>query len=388
MPRAQIKVYENICDDGRAFIVRFNRRGVKVNRSFAYDPKVKAKKVKDQITGEVRTVPSNRELAFNLAKAYREAEWHQITNQGASVMTTTQLTLKPLIERYLAEETPTKKGFEEETYRIKQILRGIDKKKTLINTPIQKLGRDEFAALAQFLKDQGLSASSINRMIGIFAAVFDWAMDQDDYKWMKEAGNLATGHSFKIVHNRKRVPTADEIDLILAQTQSENLKLAILLGLETGARRGELVKARWEDILLDMTDDDMPSITFRDLKNGDLTKIVPLSKTAVKLLKAIDEEKKQGYLFASETNPEKTITPRSITVAFVRAKGRAMKENPKLADLRFHGIRGRFITDKAKLFKNHLALIALSGHKDLSVVKKHYYQPTAKELSEELGWTK
>jgi integrase len=137
-----------------------------------------------------------------------------------------------------------------------------------------------------------------------------------------------------------------------------------------------------------MTDDDMPSITFRDLKNGDLTKIVPLSKTAVKLLKAIDEEKKQGYLFASETNPEKTITPRSITVAFVRAKGRAMKENPKLADLRFHGIRGRFITDKAKLLKNHLALIALSGHKDLSVVKKHYYQPTAKELSEELGWTK
>jgi integrase len=388
MPRAQVKVYENICDDGRAFIVRFNRRGVKVNRSFAYDPKVKAKKVKDKDTGEVRTVPSNRELAFNLAKAYREAEWDQITNRGASVMTTTQLTLKPLIEQYLAEETPTKKGWEEETYRIKKILRGVDEKKTLINTPIQKLGRDEFAALAKFLNEKGLSASSINRMLGIFVAVFDWAMNQDGYKWMKTAGNLAAGHSSKIKHQYKRIPTAEEIGLVLAQTQSDNLKLAILLGLETGARRGELVKARWEDIFLDTTADEVPSIIFRDLKNGDPTKIVPLSKTAVELLKAIDKEKRTGYLFPSETNPDETITPRSITVAFVRAKGRAVKENPELADLRFHGIRGRFITDKAKLVKNHLVLMALSGHKDLSVVKNHYYQPTAKELSEAMGWTK
>lgn len=387
MARSQTKVYENIYDDGKAFVVRFNRRGVKVNRNFAYDPTIKAKKVKDIKTGVDRVEPGNRDKAFNAAMAYRTAEWEQITNKGASVLTTTQLTLKPLIEQYLKEETPKKKGWEAETYRIRKILRGIDENKSLIDTPIQNLGRDEFSDLSKFLVKQGRSPSTVNRILGIFTSVFDWAINQDEYKWMKTGGNLAQGHLLKVNQERMRIPTAAEIGLILAQTQSANLKLAILLGLETGARRSELVKAKWEDVCLTKTPSQVPSITFRDLKNGDLTKIVPLSETAVKILKSIDKAKQTGYLFASETKPEETITVRSITTAFVRAKERAIKENPTLADLRFHGIRGRFITDKAKIIKNHLVLAALSGHKDLNVLKKHYYQPTAEELSEELGWT-
>jgi len=94
MPPKQIKVHDNIYDNGKAFTVRFLRRGVKVNKNFAYDPDHKPKK------GQ----PSSRLIALNLAVKYRTAEWEEITHKGASVMTTTQLTLRPLLVRLLLRE--------------------------------------------------------------------------------------------------------------------------------------------------------------------------------------------------------------------------------------------------------------------------------------------
>lgn len=375
--KSKDKAVRNVSEiQGKSWVVRFNKNGVKVHKTFAYDP----------------SVANDREQALQDAVAWRNAEWLSITHKAVSIENTSQLTLRTLLEEYLEVETPKKKGAGVEKIRIDRILRGdLDEKRTLIDTPIVKLGRDDFDNLARHLNSQTptLKPSTINRYLALFSSAFQYAMKKDKYNWIKE--DLAAGHHIPVVHQRKRIPSLEEFELILAETESHNLKTAIVLGVETGARRSELVKIKWADVrLMNLAEDQYPHVIFRDLKNGSAQKVVPLSERAIALLQGFDEEKMEGFLFPSETNPEKTIAPRSVTNAFRRARERAAKKHGEhFNTMIFHGTRGNFIT-RAAQNKNMspLDVARLSGHKDINVLLNHYYDPSALELAEKMGYVK
>lgn len=375
-PAKTIKNISHIA--GKSWVVRFNKNGVKVHKTFAYDP----------------NVVNDKEQAYHDAIAWRNAEWLSITHKSVSIAHTSQLTLRTLLAEYLKSETPKKKGAEVEEIRIERILRGdLDKDKNLIDTPIVKLGRDHFDKLAEHLETQTppLKPSTINRYLAIFSSVFQYAMGKDRYKWIKdEIGDLAAGHHVKVVHQRKEIPDLGDLELILAETESPYLKIALVLGFETGARRSEIAKINWADVILEHNAQtgQYPHIIFRDLKNGAARKIVPLSQRAQDLLNTIDEEKREGFLFKSDTDPEQTIQPRSITNAFRRARERAAKKHgERFLKIIFHGTRGNFITRAAQTEGiSPLDVAAMSGHKDVNVLLNHYYDPTAKDLAKKMGW--
>lgn len=360
---------------GKSWVVRFNKNGVKVHKTFAFDP----------------TVKNDREEAQQQAIAWRNAEWSSITHKAVSIQNTSQLTLRTLLEEYREFETPKKKGAAVEKVRIDRILRGdLDKSKSLVDTLIVKLGRDDFSVLATHLS-KTLAPPSVNRYLAIFSSAFQYAIGKDKYKWIKDqTGDLAAGHHIQVTHHRKEIPVLDDLELVLAETESNHLKLALVLGFETGARRGEIVKINWADVRLEhnIETGHYPHIIYRDLKNGATQKIVPLSQRAQDLLNAIDENKRNGYLFKSGTDPDQTIQPRSITNSFRRARERAAKKHGKrFLNMIFHGTRGNFITRAAQIpGLSPLDLAAMSGHKDVNVILNHYYDPTAKDLAKKMGW--
>lgn len=361
---------------GKSWVVRFNKNGVKVHKTFAYDPSVK----------------NDRAEAYQQAVAWRNAEWLSITHKAVSIQNTSQLTLRTLLEEYVENETPKKKGAEVERIRVDRILRGdLDETKTLIDTPIVKLGRDDFSALATHLNNlkKPLSPSSINRYLAIFSSVFQYAMGKDKYNWIKE--DLAAGHHIQVIHQRKKIPTLADLELVLAETESHDLKIALVLGFETGARRSEIVKIDWADIRLGNVEaGHYPHIIFRDLKNGSAQKIVPLSERAITLLQQIEASKRVGFLFPSKIDPYKTIAPRSITNAFRRARERAARKHGEhFKRMIFHGARGNFITRAAQNEGiTPLDVARLSGHKDINVLLNHYYDPDALALAKKMGYVK
>lgn len=357
--RISVKVHPNIYDTGTSFCVRFNRNGVKRNESFSYDPNILwVDKNQPPPTG-------GREIALNHAIAYRTAEWGEITRKGTSIVNTSQLTVRNLLTLYLEQETPKKKGATEEKYRTEKILVEAVYKKVL-DTPIIKLKVNDFTALIEALKTI-YKPYTINRILSIFSNAFKFAKENHDTAWVQ---NLAAGLSIPIKQDRKLVSSRDDLLLIASHSESPLFQLALLLGIETGARRSEIARLHYDDVILKGK---APHIIFRDLKNGEAEKIVPLSPQMQSIFNGVSEKDRVGFVFKHAKNPNQPMDKHSLSTAFSRARTRAVAAHPEkklhLEQARFHASRGRFITDKAKIV-NPLTLSALSGHKDINVLTR------------------
>ena len=138
----------------------------------------------------------------------------------------------------------------------------------------------------------------------------------------------------------------------------------VLLAIETGMRRGELLQLKWADINLQNR-----TATLWETKNGD-TRVVPLSS------KAIDTLQKAPRSLCGRIFP---LSKAAQSKAFKEALKRS-----KLDDLHFHDLRHTAITNMAKKLPNVIELAAVSGHKSLRMLQR-YYHPDAVELAAKLG---
>ena len=403
-------VSDNIYDRGRAFTVRFSRKGIKVNKDFAYDPSSKAmvdeKDAAGKSTGNQIT---SRQNAMNHATRYRNAQWEQIVGTGKTIESSTQLALRPLIERYLSEVTLGlkkkksghdytdaeikasledrsigKKGKATERNRIHRILRD-NIFAHVVDHPIAKLSAADFTEVKDELLKTGLEPVSVNRYLSIINQVFEFAILKPDYDIQENPMEHAERAAVR-AKAQLRVPTTDELEKTLEYTGSEALDLALRLCIETGARASEIAWLKWDRISLSKQDGNHPHLLFLDTKNGS-DRIVPLSPKAVELISRIPVEKRTGFLFPSTKNGSGAIRPHSISTAFRRARQRLNEDGVSVEALRFHGARGRFITETARNV-GLLDLATLTGHKDFRVLKERYYAPTPKHLADAMGLTK
>lgn len=162
------------------------------------------------------------------------------------------------------------------------------------------------------------------------------------------------------------------------------LKAIFLFALETAMRQGEILSLDWEHIDLDAQTAHLPTT-----KNGE-SRTVPLSRRAVSILEA---------QAAGTTNPTGKVfklTADALKKAWVRATARArrtyelecsqagVKADNRLTDLRFHDLRHEATSRLADKLPNLVELAAVTGHKDLRMLKR-YYHPRASDLAKKLG---
>ena len=268
-------------------------------------------------------------------------------------------TLREVLKRYLSEITPNKKGYQVEGIRLKKLMRD--------SIASVKFGYLKPHHLIKYrnkrLKE--VSASTVKKELNLLSHVFETAIKEWD---MALIGNPLR-QVRKPRENKprdRRLEVGEEKLLLEGCSQSTNpyLKHLVVVAIETGMRRGELLKLEWKHI--NLTD---RTAYLAITKNGD-SRTVPLSTRAIQELKTMPID----------------ISGRVFPLSATAVRGlwdRTMKRTG-LEDLRFHDLRHEATTRFFELGLNVMEVSTITGHKDLRMLKR-YTHIRASELALKLG---
>lgn len=297
-------------------------------------------------------------------------------------------TLRELLDRYAREVVPTKKGQAQER-SILSSWRSTDLAFRAV--------ADVRSADVAILRDHWLKSyepATVLRRLAVLSHIFNVARKE----WgMECASNPVELIRKPVVNNARsrrvgqsqaeatRHGISDEVDRIIAATESKLLPGIIRLAIETAMRRSEIVGLRWENIDLQRRFVSLP-VT----KNGS-SRDVPLSSAAVAVLEGMSP----GDLSDSPKGRVFMLRDDAVTRAFERALARARsiyeaecdesRTRPTpgfLVDLRFHDLRHEAASRLAEVYQLH-ELAKVTGHKDPRMLMR-YYHPRAEDLAKRL----
>lgn len=309
-------------------------------------------------------------------------------------------TLADILERYQREISPDKKSGDIEVIKINVLMRD----KALASLKMTAITSSEIAKWRdRRMKD--VTGSTVNREINILSAILnharrEWGIHVDNP--IPHVNRPANARA------RERRLTAEEEKYLLAalaegertekgtfSTGARNpwLQPLVRLALETAMRRGEILALQWENIDLELRKALLP-----ETKNGD-ARTVPLSKRAIAILKSVPSYPKQepGQPEVHPTGAVFRTTAAALKKGFSRAIERAKDQylndykqtHPRrpapafLDDLTFHDLRHEATSRLAEKLSNVLELSAVTGHKDIRMLKR-YYHPRAEDLAKKL----
>ncbi|WP_101049067.1 site-specific integrase [Macromonas nakdongensis] len=306
-------------------------------------------------------------------------------------------TLGEVLRRYQREVTPTKKSATIESVKINVILKDAV-------LPKLKMSALTSSAVASWrdrrLKEVG--GATVNRDIDVLSAVLNHARRE----WGIHVENPVPyiKRPEKARARDRRFSAEEETYLLAALTGGERLADGtfskgarnpwllplVKLAIETAMRRGELLALTWENVDLERQTAHLP-----DTKNGE-ARTVPLSTRAVAILRALPRADEDDQS-TQRTGPVFETTAMALRKGFVRAVERAQeqyradckaaKRKPVasfLEDVHFHDTRHEGASRLAEKLSNVLELSAVTGHKDLRMLKR-YYHPRAEDLAKKLG---
>ena len=248
--------------------------------------------------------------------------------------------LKEMMERYLAEVTPTKRGKDAETRRLKRLL----SEKPLMSVRLDKAEPHTFATFRdQRIKD-GVRACQYDLVLLRHA----WNVARIEWGWPLGDNPLTLIRMPKNSPPRERRLKAGEygsLEEAAKASRSWYLWPIIVIAIETGMRRGEILGLRWEHI-----DEEKKTAFLPMTKNGS-SRRVPLSDKVFEMLLSI------------KTNNDFPFP--TTDIAFRQAWDR-LRQRADITDLTFHDLRHEAIS---RLFESGLKIhevMAISGHKTAS----------------------
>ena len=269
-------------------------------------------------------------------------------------------TLGDLIRRYMKEVLPAMKGAHEDAIWLSALLR-----RPVCDVSMARLTASHIADHRdQRLKE--VAPGTVIRELPYLSSVINHARREWGINVINPVALVKRPSS---PQGRDRLLAADELTTLLAQLEptgrkSPWMKPLVLVALETGMRRGELLALKWADLNLPAQ-----TATLWVTKNGD-RRYVPLSSKAVSVLQSMPK---------SITGSVFPMNGFTVSKAFDVAVKRA-----GLKDLRFHDLRHTGITHLAEKLPNLIELVSVSGHRSLKMLQR-YYHPKAEDLAKKLG---
>ncbi len=267
---------------------------------------------------------------------------------GADTRVAEKTTLGELLRRYANQVTPTKRGAVSEKARINSIVRCPIAHRTLAKLTSSDIAtyRDErlqLVAPATVVRE----LSTVSHAIEIATREWGLWLPRNPVKLVRRPP-IPPGRT-------RRLQDGEEQRLLGACDGGRTplLRPLIILAIETGMRRGELLDLRWQHI------DFKLSIAHLILtKNGD-SRDVPLSRRAIETLQ---------QLRAHGAKHERVfhVTGNAVRLAFEHLRTRA-----GMPDFRFHDLRHEAIS---RLFEKRLNIIevgAISGHRELKMLARY-----------------
>lgn len=271
-------------------------------------------------------------------------------------------TLAQALDWYLEQETPKKKGKEQETRRIRAW-----KSREMTKLKLSQLTPMHFVEFRKQREAEGCAGNTIRLDLSLISDLFrtariDWGMPYLE-------NPIALLRKPKQGKGRDRRLSTDEatrFERALEACPKKLVRLAVLFAIHTAARQGEILRLTKADV-----DFGRRIAIFRDTKNGE-DRAVPLSKHALAVLKQLDASS-GPYMFP--------LTRTVITRAWRRILKRA-----GITDFRFHDLRHEATTSLFERGLSTMEVQKVTGHKTLAMLLR-YTQMDVGHLVERLDAT-
>ena len=259
------------------------------------------------------------------------------------------LSLRDLINKYLKEITPLKKGKDREQQRLNRLL-----KENLVNQKIYKLNTKDFVEFKNRRIKDGYRTCRYD--LALLHHIYNTAIKQWCYPITHNP--LSNIQKPKCNPPRERRLNDNELKYILNHNfKNKNMNNIIELAIETGMRKSEI---------LSITNNDIKDnhILLSVTKNGSARKI-PLTTKVKEII-------------------NKSKLPYSISCNAVRLNWSRMIKKAGILDLHFHDLRHEAIS---RFFEKGLSIpevSLISGHKDVRQLMR-YTHLEVKQLTEKLN---
>ncbi len=270
--------------------------------------------------------------------------------------------LKTVVDRYVEEVTPTKKGESQERFRARHFM-----KTKLGGMSVDKVSSE---VVAQY-RDERLKQVS-NNTVRLELAFLSVVFEQCRKEW-----GLAVSNPVRQIRMpkpgkpRQRRLEAGEEDALLAECRNSRayyLHSFVVLAIETGMRSGEMLAMRWEHVNLTNR-----TVCLLDTKNGS-SRTVPLSTRALNAIHALPRAI-NGRLFSSGYHS----IHKAFKLAVTKAQATQRDNVTFLQGLRFHDLRHEAVTRLFEKGLNPIEVGIVSGHKTVSMLQR-YTHLRAEEL--------
>lgn len=263
-------------------------------------------------------------------------------------------TLAQALNHYKSRVSILKKGFVQESYRVKKISMS-----SLAQIQMRKITsvdiatyRDQRLTEKKRNSESTISPATVRLELSLLSNVFDiarieWGMCGNNPVKDVRKPKPAAGRD-------RRLTSREERQILRYCNNHPNPELLsiVTLALETAMRQGEILNIQWEDINLKAR-----VVRLHETKNG-TKRDVPLTLAARDALTRIGI-KSQGRVFTYSSSG-------------IKSTWRFMREKLGIENLHFHDLRHEAIS---RLFEttalDAMEVAAISGHKSMSMLKRY-----------------
>jgi integrase len=259
----------------------------------------------------------------------------------------TKHSLGDVVQDYLAREYKGK-DYKKQSTRLSFWVKSIDVK------PISDISISDVSE-AMLRLPNGLSNATINRYKSALSVVFNYACRQ--YNLTSNPVGLIPSKP-EDNHRVRYLSTLEKNRLLQACGVAawSKLYLLVLMAITTGARRGELLGLRWNDI-----DFERQTAYVKTTKNGQ-PKVLPLTNDVVNELTRFRQQD-SSLIFNSEVKSDKAF-------CFNKQWKKALNE-AEVDNFRFHDLRHTTASYLAMSGASLLEIADVLGHKQIQMTKRY-----------------
>jgi len=223
---------------------------------------------------------------------------------------------------------------------------------------LQDIGPEDIERFKAARKAEGVTPATVNRELACLKTIFNKAIE-----WGRvESSPAAKVKKFREQNQKERILTENEARRLL-EACGPGLRPIIIIGLNTGMRKDEILALKWANI-----DFAKAHIFIEDSKSG-RSRYVPMNLQVYKVLKSLP--RKGDYIFF---NPETKDRIKDVKTAFRAACRRA-----GIKGLRFHDLRHSAASWMVEAGVDLVTISKILGHASIQMTMR-YAHPTPENM--------
>ncbi len=213
---------------------------------------------------------------------------------------------------------------------------------------VKEIGEDvdvtsiDYPRIVSFVTDwrtRGLAQPTINRRLSVLSVILDTAVDM---KWIESRPKIPYGRESKTA---RRFLSDHEEEAILRQLAGTPMHDVVVVAVETGMRRSELLKLRWRDVTPD-------SIVVAVSKNDD-ARSIPMTRRVREVFEVMQRLGEGPFQALSESEVSRRFKAAAVAAGIID-KG-----------VVFHSLRHTCASRLVQAGVDFLRVKAWLGHRDI-----------------------